>query len=293
MQIFPFLPANNEESSSNARPVEPGPLKIPPWKCRRLLNCCEIRSALTALVLGGAACGEQSFGFSTTSPLHLLALIEPSHSMSGRRRRQSIRATHPHPGANSKIPQIPSPALPYAPTQSLARNRRPGSGTQALVAHRKPLCREPIGGLDRRSGSRLFQISTGTSMARCLRVRRLTEAARTPGVGSEPILDVAPAVSYASHAAFTHAFTEQFKLPGNRFARTACTASRCWMPSSSTLHRCPARWRRYVAGRAAAWGAHPRPPYRRYHCVHSFAMAAVGADPGAWQGHLLRSLLQL
>ncbi|WP_282295158.1 AraC family transcriptional regulator [Stenotrophomonas sp. PS02289] len=59
--------------------------------------------------------------------------------------------------------------------------------------------------------SRLFQVSTGTSMARYLRSRRLSEAARTLAGGSAAILDVALAAGYASHAAFTHAFTEQFK----------------------------------------------------------------------------------
>ena len=59
--------------------------------------------------------------------------------------------------------------------------------------------------------SRLFQVSTGTSMARYLRSRRLSEAARTLAGGGTAILDVALGAGYASHAAFTHAFTEQFK----------------------------------------------------------------------------------
>ena len=59
--------------------------------------------------------------------------------------------------------------------------------------------------------SRLFQISTGTSMARYLRGRRLTEAARALAGGGTAILDVALGAGYASHAAFTHAFAEQFK----------------------------------------------------------------------------------
>lgn len=59
--------------------------------------------------------------------------------------------------------------------------------------------------------SRLFQVSTGTSMARYLRGRRLTEAARTLAGGGTAILDVALGAGYASHAAFTNAFTEQFK----------------------------------------------------------------------------------
>lgn len=67
--------------------------------------------------------------------------------------------------------------------------------------------------------SRLFQVSTGTSMARYLRGRRLSQAARTLAAGGEPILDVALAAGYASHAAFTHAFTEQFKRPPEQVRR--------------------------------------------------------------------------
>jgi AraC family transcriptional regulator len=58
--------------------------------------------------------------------------------------------------------------------------------------------------------SRLFQLSTGTSVVRYLRGRRLTEAARQLAAGASDILRVAIAAGYASHAAFTRAFSEQF-----------------------------------------------------------------------------------
>jgi len=67
--------------------------------------------------------------------------------------------------------------------------------------------------------SRLFQVSTGTSMARYLRARRLTEAARTLASGSAAIVEVALAAGYGSHAAFTNAFTEQFKRPPEQVRR--------------------------------------------------------------------------
>jgi AraC family transcriptional regulator len=58
--------------------------------------------------------------------------------------------------------------------------------------------------------SRLFQLSTGTSVVRYLRGRRLTEAARQLAAGAGDILSVAVAAGYASHAAFTRAFSDQF-----------------------------------------------------------------------------------
>lgn len=58
--------------------------------------------------------------------------------------------------------------------------------------------------------SRLFQLSTGTSVVRYLRGRRLTEAARQLADGAGDILSVAVAAGYASHAAFTRAFSDQF-----------------------------------------------------------------------------------
>lgn len=63
--------------------------------------------------------------------------------------------------------------------------------------------------------SRLFQLSTGTSVVRYLRARRLSEAARAlaGGGGAGDILGIALSAGYASHAAFTRAFSEQFGRP--------------------------------------------------------------------------------
>jgi AraC family transcriptional regulator len=58
--------------------------------------------------------------------------------------------------------------------------------------------------------SRLFQLSTGTSVVRYLRGRRLTDAAGQLAAGAGDILSVAVAAGYASHAAFTRAFSDQF-----------------------------------------------------------------------------------
>jgi AraC family transcriptional regulator len=62
--------------------------------------------------------------------------------------------------------------------------------------------------------SRLFQASTGTSLVRYLRGRRLSEAARQLAAGASDILQVALEAGYASHPTFTRAFSEQFgRLP--------------------------------------------------------------------------------
>ncbi|HCV95223.1 MAG TPA: AraC family transcriptional regulator [Stenotrophomonas sp.] len=58
--------------------------------------------------------------------------------------------------------------------------------------------------------SRLFQASTGTSLVRHLRGRRLSAAAHQLAAGARDILQVALASGYATHPAFTRAFVEQF-----------------------------------------------------------------------------------
>jgi len=58
--------------------------------------------------------------------------------------------------------------------------------------------------------SRLFQVTTGTSLVRYLRGRRLTAAAHRLAAGADEILDVAPSAGYSTHGAFTRAFSDQF-----------------------------------------------------------------------------------
>src|SRR6202034_3803089 len=60
--------------------------------------------------------------------------------------------------------------------------------------------------------SRVFAITMGCPIMRYVRGRRLTEAARALVDGAPDILNVALAVGYGSHEAFTRAFREQFGL---------------------------------------------------------------------------------
>jgi AraC family transcriptional regulator len=67
-----------------------------------------------------------------------------------------------------------------------------------------------IAGVSRFHLTRAFGAATGRSIMRYTRGRRLTEAARTLAAGAPDILDVALAVGYGSHEAFTRAFRDQF-----------------------------------------------------------------------------------
>jgi AraC family transcriptional regulator len=60
--------------------------------------------------------------------------------------------------------------------------------------------------------SRAFGVATGCSIARYLRGRRLSEAARALVDGAPDILAVALDAGYGSHEAFTRAFRDQFGL---------------------------------------------------------------------------------
>src|SRR5262249_51359064 len=57
---------------------------------------------------------------------------------------------------------------------------------------------------------RAFGVTTGFSIMRYVRGRRLTEAARTLAEGAPDILGVALSAGYSSHEAFTRAFRDQF-----------------------------------------------------------------------------------
>jgi AraC family transcriptional regulator len=80
--------------------------------------------------------------------------------------------------------------------------------------------REPIALEDIASGckvsayhlTRAFAASTGLSLMRYVRARRLSEAAKELAAGADDILRVALNAGYGSHEAFTRAFREQFSL---------------------------------------------------------------------------------
>jgi AraC family transcriptional regulator len=63
---------------------------------------------------------------------------------------------------------------------------------------------------------RAFGLTTGHSVMRYLRARRLTEAARSLATGAPDILMVALDAGYGSHEAFTRAFRDQFGLTPDR-----------------------------------------------------------------------------
>ncbi|MBL8021679.1 MAG: AraC family transcriptional regulator [Leptospirales bacterium] len=58
--------------------------------------------------------------------------------------------------------------------------------------------------------TRTFATTTGVTLARYVRARRLSEAARSLAAGSEDILSLALETGYGSHEAFTRAFKQQF-----------------------------------------------------------------------------------
>jgi AraC family transcriptional regulator len=60
--------------------------------------------------------------------------------------------------------------------------------------------------------TRAFAASTGLSLMRYVRARRLSEAARRLAQGADDILRLALDAGYGSHEAFTRAFVEQFAL---------------------------------------------------------------------------------
>lgn len=61
--------------------------------------------------------------------------------------------------------------------------------------------------------ARLFRAATGWSVARYIRVRRLSQAAADLAAGAPNILTVALSSGYGSHEAFTRAFRDAFGLP--------------------------------------------------------------------------------
>lgn len=60
--------------------------------------------------------------------------------------------------------------------------------------------------------ARAFSETTGSSLMRYVRARRLTKAARRLAEGADDILDLALDSGYGSHEAFTRAFRELFSL---------------------------------------------------------------------------------
>lgn len=71
--------------------------------------------------------------------------------------------------------------------------------------------------------TRTFSETTGLSLMRYVRARRLSEAARRLAEGARDILEVALDAGYGSHEAFTRAFREQFNLTPEEVRARGCT----------------------------------------------------------------------
>jgi AraC family transcriptional regulator len=69
-----------------------------------------------------------------------------------------------------------------------------------------------VSGVSRFHMARAFGVTTGHSVMRYVRARRLSEAARTLALGAPDIMMVALEAGYGSHEAFTRAFRDQFGL---------------------------------------------------------------------------------
>lgn len=69
-----------------------------------------------------------------------------------------------------------------------------------------------VAGVSRFHMARAFGMTTGCSVMRYVRGRRLSEAARTLAKGAPDIIGVALDAGYGSHEAFTRAFRDQFGL---------------------------------------------------------------------------------
>jgi AraC family transcriptional regulator len=73
-----------------------------------------------------------------------------------------------------------------------------------------------VAGVSRFHMVRAFGVTTGQSVMRYVRGRRLTEAAKALAKGAPDIMAVALDAGYASHEAFTRAFRDQFGLTPDR-----------------------------------------------------------------------------
>ncbi len=79
-----------------------------------------------------------------------------------------------------------------------------------------------VAGVSRFHMVRSFAAATGLSVMRYVRVRRLSEAARSLAAGAPDILTLALDADYGSHEAFTRAFRDQFGLTPETVRSLAC-----------------------------------------------------------------------
>jgi AraC family transcriptional regulator len=104
-----------------------------------------------------------------------------------------------------------------------------------------------VSGMSRFHLSRTFAAAVGQPVLAYARARRLTEAARLLAGGAPDIMQVALAVGYGSHEAFTRAFRERFGLTpedvrGRRSLETLPLVEPVRMPDQSSIAIVPPRF---------------------------------------------------
>jgi len=80
-----------------------------------------------------------------------------------------------------------------------------------------------VAGVSRYHLSRAFGYATGIPVARYLRCRRLSQAAKALAGGRDDILDLALSLGYGSHEAFSRAFKDQFGVTPDSVRRQGHT----------------------------------------------------------------------
>jgi len=123
--------------------------------------------------------------------------------------------------------------------------------------------------------SRAFAESTGLSLQRYIRGRRLTEAARLLANGAPDILTVALDFGYGSHEAFTRAFRDEFgitpeQVRGQRHTNNLSLMEAITMNETSTTSIEPTR---LVDGK----------PLRIAGLKETYNMETRGGIPAQWQ----------
>ena len=132
-----------------------------------------------------------------------------------------------------------------------------------------------IAGVSRFHMVRAFGVTTGRSVMRYVRGRRLSEAAKVLAKGAPDILMVALDAGYGSHEAFTRAFRDQFGVTPD-MVRAGGTVENLYLVEPVTMDEIPKtilQPPRIEAGRAlliAGLGEH-------------FTFESLGGLPGLWQ----------
>ena len=122
--------------------------------------------------------------------------------------------------------------------------------------------------------TRAFALTTGVSLMRYARARRLSEAARILALGVPDILSLALDTGYGSHEAFTRAFRDHFGVTPET-VRDARTTGNLELTE-------PLRMDTPLTPKLAAPLIEDRAPLLLAGLIKTFAMNDIGAIPSLW-----------